>query len=199
VKVGDKVSIYNGNEFGTITVVWGSMYSGKTEELIRRIKRAVFANQKYQLFKPSKDDRYSKDEVKTHYGQGLKAVVVKSSFELLDKIQPDTKIVGIDEGQFFDEDLIYVCQKLKQDYHIDVVVSGLDMNCFGKPYRLMSDLAAISNDCIKLKAVCVDCGKDAYISHILIEDKSGEVVGGADTYVALCEKHYVIKNKKTKT
>lgn len=190
------MSIYNDKEFGSITVIWGSMYSGKTEELIRRIKRSVFANQKYQLFKPTKDDRYSKNEVKTHYGQGLQATVVKNSFELLDNVDLKTKIVGIDEGQFFDDDLIYVCQKLKQEYHIDVVVSGLDMNCFGKPYKLMSELAAISNECIKLKAVCVDCGKDAYVSHILIEDTSGEVVGGSDTYIALCEKDHIIRNSK---
>jgi thymidine kinase len=192
------MSIYNENDFGTITVVWGSMYSGKTQELIRRLKRCVFANQKYQLFKPSKDDRYSKSEVKTHYGEGLDAIVVKNSFDLLEKIDPQVKVVGIDEGQFFDDDLVYVCKKLKSEYHIDVIVSGLDMNCFSKPYKNMMELAAISNDCVKFKAVCTDCGQDAYISHILIEDSSGEVVGSKDIYVALCEKHYFIKNNTKK-
>ena len=188
------MSIYNGNDYGSITVIWGSMYSGKTEELIRRIKRAVFANQQYQIFKPSKDDRYSRDEVKTHYGQGLHATVVKNSFDLLNSIDPKTKIVGIDEGQFFDEDLIFVCKKLKTEQHMDIIISGLDMNCFGNPYKVMSELAAISNHCIKLSAVCIDCGKDAYISHILVDDESGELVGGADTYIALCEKHYNVRN-----
>jgi thymidine kinase len=188
------MSIYNGNDYGSITVIWGSMYSGKTEELIRRLKRAIFANQQYQLFKPLKDDRYSKDEVKTHYGQGLHATVVKNSFELLNSIDPKAKIIGIDEGQFFDEDLIFVCKKLKTEQHMDIIISGLDMNCFGTPYKIMSELAAISNNCVKLNAVCVDCGKDAYISHILVDDTSGELVGGSDTYVALCEKHYSVRN-----
>ena len=190
------MSIFNENKFGNLTVIWGSMYSGKTEELIRRLKRSIIANQKYQLFKPSKDNRYSEKEVKTHYGNGLEALVVKNSFELLQKVEQDTKIIGIDEGQFFDEDIVYVCKKLKSEYHINIIVSGLDMNCFGNPYKNMMELAAISNECIKLRAVCCDCGEDAYISHILIEDKTGEVVGGADTYIALCEKHYLVRNLK---
>lgn len=191
------MSIYNEKDFGTITLIWGSMYSGKTEELIRRLKRAKFAGQKYQLFKPSKDNRYDKTKVKTHYGDGLEAIVVKNSFELLDKIDPECKIIGIDEGQFFDENLVYVCQKLKSEYHMDVIVSGLDMNCFAVPYELMMKLAAISNECIKFKAVCTDCGKDAYISHILIDDNSGEVVGSDGIYIALCEKDY-LKRKANK-
>lgn len=196
------MTIYNGKDFGSITLVWGSMYSGKTEELIRRLKRSGFAGHKYQLFKPLKDDRYDKSKVKTHYGDGLDAVVVKNSFELLDKIDPESKVIGIDEGQFFDDNLVYVCQKLKTEHHMDVIISGLDMNCFGVPYKPMMELAAISNDCIKFKAVCTDCGNDAYISHILIDDESGEVVGSDGVYVALCEKDHMIrtahKDKKFK-
>ncbi len=188
------MSIYNGNNFGSITVIWGSMYSGKTEDLIRRIKRASIANQKYQLFKPKKDSRYSETSVVTHYGQGIDAKVVTNSFELLNFVDLDTKVVGIDEGQFFDEDLVFVCKKLKSEYHIDVIVSGLDMNCFGSPYKVMSELSSISNDCFKLKAICSDCGSDAYISHILISDDTGEVVGGQDFYVSLCEKDFLKRN-----
>jgi Thymidine kinase len=188
------LSIYNNKEFGSITVVWGSMYSGKTEELIRRLKRAQFAGLKYQLFKPAKDDRYGVTKVATHYGNGLDAIVVKNSYELLEKIDPECSVIGIDEGQFFDENLVYVCQELKSKHHIDVIVSGLDMNCFAVPYKNMMELAAISNECIKFKAVCSDCGKDAYISYILIDDNSGEVIGSEGVYIALCEKDYKRRN-----
>lgn len=185
------LTIYNGKDFGSITLNWGSMYSGKTEELQRQMRRAVFAGKKYQLFKPAKDNRYSEDEVVTHYGFGLKATVVKNAKELLEKVEKDTHVVGIDEAQFFDLDLVDVCQILKREYHIDVVVSGLDMKFNGEPFEVTMRLAAIADKCPKFNAVCIKCGKDAYISHRLIRDDTDIVVGSEGVYVALCEKHYL--------
>jgi thymidine kinase len=167
------------------------MYSGKTEELLRQIKRAKIAGKKFQLFKPSKDDRYGIDQVKTHYGFGLEAIVVKNSEDLLDKVDSDTHIIGIDEGQFFDSGLIDVCQILKRQYHVDVIVSGLDLKFNCEPFEVMMNLAALSDKCNKFNAVCVKCGKDAYVSHRLTQDSSDIVVGSEGVYVALCEKHHL--------
>lgn len=185
------MSVYNGKDFGSITLNFGSMYSGKTEELLRQIKRAKIAGKKFQLFKPSKDDRYGIDQVKTHYGFGLEAIVVKDSADLLNKVENDTQVIGIDEGQFFDCDLVSVCQKLKREYHIDVIVSGLDMKFNCEPFEVTMRLAAISDKCNKFNAVCVKCGKDAYVSHRLTQDNSDIVVGSEGVYVALCEKHHL--------
>ena len=190
------MTAFNGNSFGSIEVIWGSMYSGKSEELQRQMDRARYGGKKWQLFKPEKDNRYNEEEVVTHYGKGLKAEVVKSSFEILSKIDKDTKVVGIDEGQFFDYGLIDVCKKLKRDYHIEVYVSGLDMKFNGEPFPVMMELASISNQCKKFQAVCVRCGEDAYISHRLTDDDSDIVVGSEGVYVALCEKHHLLETKK---
>ncbi|MNJ90157.1 Thymidine kinase [compost metagenome] len=185
------MSVYNGKDFGSIIVNWGSMYSGKTEELLRLIKRANFAGKKFQLFKPAKDDRYDINQVKTHYGFGLEAIVVKDSLELLQKVDKDVQVIGIDEAQFFGCDLVEVCQKLKREYHIDVIISGLDMKFNCEPFEVMMKLAAISDKCTKFSAVCVKCGKDAYVSHRITEDNDDIVVGSEGVYVALCEKHHL--------
>lgn len=184
------------NDYGSLTVIWGSMYSGKSEELQRQMDRAKYGGKKYQLFKPSKDNRYSEDDVVTHYGKGLKAQVVKDSFELLSKVDKDTTVIGIDEGQFFDFGLIEVCKVLKRDFHVDIYISGLDMKFNGEPFPLMMELAAISNQCTKFQAVCVKCGEDAYISHRLTDDDSDIVVGSNGVYVALCEKHHFEEKNK---
>lgn len=188
------MTVFNGNGFGSIEVIWGSMYSGKSEELQRQMDRAKYGGKKWQLFKPKKDNRYHDEEVVTHYGKGLKAEVVSNSFEILSSVHKDTKVVGIDEGQFFDYGLIDVCKKLKRDYHIEVYISGLDMKFNGEPFPVMMELAAISNQCRKIQAVCVKCGENAYISHRLTDDDSDIVVGSEGVYVALCEKHH-LENK----
>lgn len=187
------MTIANRKDFGSITVCWGSMFSGKSEELLRQMKRAKIGGKKYQLFKPKKDDRYSNNEVVTHYGLGIKCNVVKDAKEILDIVDKDTYVIGIDEGQFFDDELIDVCQKLKREYHIDVVVSGLDMKFNGEPFEVMMKLAAISDKCNKYNAVCVECGKNAYISHRLVDDDSDIIVGSDGVYIALCEKHHLEK------
>lgn len=191
------MTVYNRKDFGSINVNWGSMYSGKTEELLRQIKRATFAGKKFQLFKPSKDDRYGIDQVKTHYGFGLEAIVVKDSAELLSKVEKDTQVIGIDEGQFFDQGIVEVCQKLKREYHIDVIISGLDLKFNCEPFEVMMRLAALSDKCTKFNAVCVICGKDAYVSHRLTKDESDIVIGSEGVYSALCEKHHLEENSKS--
>jgi thymidine kinase len=190
------MTIENGKDFGSITVNWGSMYSGKTEELLRLIRRSTFAGKKYQLFKPARDDRYDKEKVSTHYGFGIEATIVKDSADLLSKVDKDTQLVGIDEGQFFDDNLIDVCQKLKREYHVDVIISGLDMTFAGEPFELMAHLAAIADKAPKFNAVCVKCGEDAYISHRLTKDDAKIVVGSEGVYVALCEKHHIEEEGK---
>lgn len=192
------MTIFNRKDFGTITVNWGSMYSGKTEELLRQIRRASIGGKKYQLFKPLKDDRYSQTEATTHYGFGLEAIVVKDAEELFKHVDKDTHLIGIDEGQFFDMNLVEVCQRLKKEYHIDIIISGLDMKFNGEPFDVMKELAAISNDSKKFQAVCVQCGNDAYISHRLINDETDIVVGSSGVYVALCERHHIVELEKRK-
>lgn len=189
------MTFYNKKDFGSITVNWGSMFSGKSEELLRQIKRAKIGGKKYQLFKPKKDDRYSEDEVVTHYGFGIKAIVVNNANEILELIEKDSHVIGIDEGQFFGDELVQVCQTLKKEFHMDVVVSGLDMKFNGEPFEVMMNLAAISDKCPKFNAVCVECGEDAYISHRLTEDGEDIVVGSEGIYIALCEKHHLEKRK----
>jgi len=174
------------------------MYSGKTEELLRQLRRAEFGGKKYQLFKPAKDDRYSETEATTHYGFGMEANVVKDSEELYSKVDKDTHVVGIDEGKFFDKGLTEICQRLKREYHVDVIVSGLDMKFNGEPFEVMMNLAAIAKDSKKFQAVCVNCGEDAYISHRLINDNTDIVVGSQGVYVALCEKHHLAETEKRK-
>ena len=189
------MTAFNNKEFGSITVNFGGMYSGKTEELQRQIKRKKIAGKKYQIFKPLTDNRYSEDKVVTHYGYELDALVVKNANEILERIEKDTEVIGIDEVQFFNKDIIEVCQKLKREYHVDIIISGLDMKFNGEPFEVTALLAAISDKCIKFNAVCVKCGEDAYISHRIINNNDDIVVGSEGMYVALCEKDWLKENK----
>lgn len=176
---------------GELHVDWGSMFSGKTEELIKRVRRAEYANKNVQVFKPRIDDRYAKTAVMTHVGDAIEATIVNSSKELLATVNCDTDLVAIDEGQFFDEDLIEVILIMKRHMEIDVVVSGLDMWSTGEPIMMMAKLAAIANTVTKHRAVCMDTGRDAYISYAKIEKTSDVVVGGSESYMALCEEAFL--------
>lgn len=173
---------------GCIEVICGSMFSGKTEELIRRLKRAQFANQKIEIFKPVTDNRYSDVDVVSHDLHSIKSKPISSPSEML-SIAPDTQVVGIDEAQFFDHSLVDVAQKLA-DSGIRVIIAGLDTDYLGKPFGPMPDLLAIAEDVQKVHAICVKCGNLANHSHRLSKSNELVVLGEKDIYEPLCRKCY---------
>lgn len=175
-----------------LELVVGSMYSGKSEELIRRIKRAKIANIKFQLFKPEIDNRYSKTEIVTHdKSSTFEAQTVKDATHLLSLVEKDTKVVGIDEVQFFDKSIVGVIETLNKN-GIRVIASGLDMYSSGEPFGEIGTLMAKAKYVTKLHAVCVYCGENAYISLAIsnnqeTNDKSTIKIGSTGEYVAVCE------------
>lgn len=175
---------------GIIEVNWGSMFSGKTEELFRRVRRARISGKNIRLYKPKVDERYSKDEIVTHYGDKFKCTVIEDIREILSDDLTNIDMIGIDEGQFCGDQLIDVCKELKYK-GIDVVVSGLDMWSTGEPILNMALLSAIANKSNKHHAVCVKTGKDAYISHSLVSKDTDVLVGGTDRYIAVCEEEHL--------
>ena len=174
----------NNKKSGCIEVICGSMFSGKTEELIRRLRRAQFANQKTAIFKPVLDNRYSEDDVVSHDANSIKAVPIKSPAEMLE-VDAGVKVIGIDEAQFFDESIVQVVLFLaKRGFR--VVVAGLDMDYLGKPFGPMPSLMAIADDVQKVHAICVKCGGLAMHSHRLSKNKDLVVLGEKDVYEPLC-------------
>lgn len=169
---------------GTIEVVCGSMFSGKTEELIRRMKRAQFAKQKVEIFKPSIDVRYSEQEVVSHNHNAIMSTPVESSTSIL-LLAEDVEVVGIDEAQFFDMGIIDVCRKLAAK-GIRVIVAGLDMDYKGVPFGPMPALMAIADDVYKAHAICVRCGSLANFSHRTVESNRQVLLGETETYEPLC-------------
>lgn len=176
---------------GTIEVVCGSMFSGKTEELMRRLKRAQYAKQKIQVFKPVIDQRYSVDHVQSHDANRVLSIPVTSAKEILEKVDDNTRIVGIDEAQFFDDAIVEVAQKLAYR-GTRVICAGLDMDFRGQPFGPMPKLLAVAEHVTKLSAVCVVCGAPATRSQRIIAATSSPdpeaqvVVGAHDTYEARC-------------
>ncbi len=164
------------------------MFSGKTEELIRRLKRAQFANQKIAIFKPSIDVRYSEVEVVSHDLHSIKSTPVASAHYILD-LPSDTQVVGIDEAQFFDDEIIDVCQELA-NRGLRVIVAGLDTDFLGKPFGPMPSLMAIAEDVQKVHAICVKCGNLANHSHRLSRSADLVVLGEKDIYEPLCRECY---------
>lgn len=150
---------------GWIEVICGSMFSGKTEELIRRLKRAQFARQRVEIFKPKIDIRYSEEEVVSHDANSIRSTPVENSGNIL-LLTGEVDVVGIDEAQFFDANIVAVCQKLA-DSGIRVIVAGLDMDFLGKPFGPMPQLMAIAEYVTKVHAICVHCGNIAQHSHRL--------------------------------
>lgn len=174
----------NHKKCGCIEVVCGSMFSGKTEELIRRLRRAQFANQKIEIFKPRVDNRYSDVEVVSHDFHSIKSRPVESAEEMLD-IAADVEVVGIDEAQFFGAELVDVCQTLA-DKGVRVIVAGLDTDYLGKPFGPMPMLMAVAEDVQKVHAICVKCGNLANHSHRLSKSRDLVVLGEKDIYEPLC-------------
>ena len=173
---------------GRIEVVCGSMFSGKTEELIRRIKRAVFARQRVEIFKPSIDTRYSDEEVVSHDRNAIRSTIVDTSASIL-LLASDVDVVGIDEAQFLDEGLVGVCNELAER-GVRVIIAGLDMDFKGVPFGPMPALCAIADDVTKVHAICVRCGSLAYVSHRLVSDDKRVLLGEKAQYEPLCRECY---------
>ena len=174
----------NHKKTGCIEVVCGSMFSGKTEELIRRLRRAQFANQQIAIFKPAVDNRYSDVEVVSHDFHKISSTPISSPSEML-KVGPEIEVVGIDEAQFFDESLVEVCQTLA-GRGVRVIVAGLDMDYLGAPFGPMPRLMAVAEDVQKVHAICVKCGNLATYSHRLSKSKDLVLLGEKDVYEPLC-------------
>jgi thymidine kinase len=164
------------------------MFSGKTEELIRRMKRAKFARQKVEIFKPSIDTRYSEEDVVSHDQQHIPSTPVDSSAALL-LLAGDIDVVGIDEAQFFDQGLVAVCNELA-NRGVRVIVAGLDMDFKGEPFGPMPALCAVADDVTKVHAICVKCGALAYLSHRLVSNDRRVLLGEKDEYEPLCRECY---------
>lgn len=184
---------------GTLHVDWGGMYSGKTESMIRKIRRAQYANKKVQVFKPTRDDRHEDQErVISHSKDQVEAISVADAYKLLLCIDKDTDVVAIDEAQFFDNFLMDAILALKRVRGVDVIISGLDMWSTGDPVILMAKLAAIANTVEKHQAVCNDTGMDAYISYCFVDKQDNVLVGGSESYIALSEEAFLRREEETK-
>ena len=173
---------------GRIEVVCGSMFSGKTEELIRRMKRAKFAKQKVEIFKPAIDTRYSDVNVVSHDQTAIPSTPVDTSSTIL-LLSSDIDVVGIDEAQFLDNGLVEVCNELA-NRGVRVIVAGLDMDFKGIPFGPMPALCAIADDVTKVHAICVRCGSLAYLSHRLVQNDKRVLLGEKMEYEPLCRDCY---------
>jgi thymidine kinase len=175
---------------GWIEVIAGSMFSGKSEELIRRLRRAKIARLKVQVFKPEIDLRYSRDHIVSHSEMRHESRVAHTAAEILAQVEPDTQVVGIDEGQFFDNDLVEVANTLAAR-GLRVIVAGLDQDYTGKPFEPMPQLLAVAEYITKTHAICVRCGQPANYSQRTVEVEGQVVVGAADAYEARCRRCFV--------
>jgi thymidine kinase len=173
---------------GRIEVVCGSMFSGKTEELIRRLKRAKFAKQRVEIFKPSIDVRYSEEEVVSHDQNSIMSTPIDSSSSIL-LLANDIDVIGIDEAQFLDEGLVDVCNQLA-NRGVRVIIAGLDMDYRGVPFGPIPGLCAIADEVTKVHAICVKCGALAYVSHRLVESDKRVLLGETQEYEPLCRDCY---------
>ena len=186
------------SEPGTFTVITGSMFSGKSEELIRLIRRSLYAKKKVQVFKSALDDRWDTTSVITHTGVQLEAVAVKNTEELRKLLKPDTHIIGIEEVQFFDEKIVPLCEELVQKGK-SVIAAGLDQDFRAKPFGVMPILLALADEVIKLRAICMKCGKVASRTQRIINGRAAKwdhpiiLIGAAETYEARCRKCHEIR------
>ena len=183
---------YRGQRSGWIEVICGSMFSGKTEELIRRLNRAKIANQKVQIFKPLKDDRYHQTAVVSHNENAIESTPIAQSTDIYTNIQ-DVNVVGVDEAQFFDSQIVEVCQKLAIS-GVRVVVAGLDMDFRGEPFGPIPNLLAVAEYITKVHAICPHCGSLATHSYRLTEETDTVVLGEKDKYEPRCRICYKMGN-----
>jgi thymidine kinase len=182
---------------GSIEVVCGSMFSGKTDELIRRMRRAVIARQKVQVFKPAIDVRYAVEKVTSHAGADFDAIPVEKATDIYAKLDTDTTVVGVDEAQFFDDGIIEVTRKLAER-GIRVLVAGLDQDFRAEPFGPMPVLMAEAEHVDKLQAICMVCGDPASRTQRLVNGKPARyddpvvIVGASEMYEARCRKHHEV-------
>jgi thymidine kinase len=182
---------------GSIEVICGSMFSGKTDELIRRLVRATIAKQKVQVFKPAIDVRYAAEKVTSHAGSDFAAIPVEKSSEIIAKLDEDTTVVGIDEAQFMDQDVVRVAQELAE-LGKRVLVAGLDMDFRGEPFGPMPVLMSKAERVDKLHAICMVCGEEASRTQRLVNGKPARyddpvvIVGAAELYEARCRLHHEV-------
>jgi len=182
---------------GSVEVVTGSMFCGKTEETIRRLRRATIAKQKVQVFKPKIDSRYAEEKVTSHAGHNFDALPINKAAEIFNNLNTDTTVVAIDEAQFFDEEIIPISQELAEK-GIRVLIAGLDMDFRGEPFGPMPTLIAQAEKVDKLHAICVVCGEDASRTQRLVDGKPARyddpvvIVGASELYEARCRKHHEV-------
>ncbi|HKS11089.1 MAG TPA: thymidine kinase [Pyrinomonadaceae bacterium] len=175
---------------GWVEVIAGSMFSGKSEELIRRLRRARIARQKVQVFKPELDSRFSDNHIVSHSEMRHESANSRSASEIMAKVDPDTEVVGIDEGQFFDNDLVQVANELARR-GVRVIIAGLDQDYTGKPWEPMPQLLAIAEYITKTHAICMKCGQPANYSQRTFESEERVAVGASDKYEARCRRCFV--------
>jgi len=185
------------HSMGSIEIVCGSMFCGKTEELIRRLRRATIARQRVQVFKPILDNRYQLEKVTSHAGSNFDAQPVRTTGEILSALEAGTTVVGIDEAQFFDESLVDVVEVLANQ-EIRVIVAGLDMDFRGEPFGCMPRLMAMAERVDKLQAICMVCGEPASRTQRLVNGRPARyddpvvIVGAAELYEARCRRHHQV-------
>jgi len=172
------------NRGGWIEVICGSMFSGKTEELIRRLNRARIARQKVEIFKPHIDKRYSEEDVVSHNANAIRSIPVESASQILFYAN-EFDVIGIDEAQFFDSELTSVCTQLANQ-GVRVIVAGLDMDFLGNPFGPMPQLLSIAEYVTKVHAICMQCGNLAHVSHRIVDGEKLVLLGETDSYEPLC-------------
>jgi thymidine kinase len=170
---------------GWIEVICGSMFSGKSEELIRRLRRAEIAQQRVQIFKPKLDSRFSEDHIVSHSDMKMKSQIVSRAAEILEVLDPRTQVIGIDEGQFFDPELVSVCDRMA-DLGKRVIVAGLDQDYRGRPFDPMPQLLAVAEYITKTLAICMRCGAPANRTQRTVGNEERVLLGATDSYEARC-------------
>ena len=191
------------HESGRIEVICGSMFCGKTEELIRRVRRAIIARQKVKVFKPKIDDRYGIQSITSHTGQSVDAIAVDAARDILELANGETTVVAIDEAQFFDGAIVDVVQRLVDQHNIRVIVAGLDTDFRGEPFGAMPLLLSIAEEVVKLHAICVVCGEAASRTQRLVNSEPAAyddpiiLVGAQESYEARCRRHHQLRPAKS--
>jgi len=182
---------------GWIEVICGSMFSGKSEELIRRVRRVQIAKKKVQVFKPTIDDRYDVQYIYSHNGTKVEAINIAKSKEILETVEPDTEVVAIDEAQFYGDDIVLICQKLA-DKGKRIIIAGLDQDFRGEPFGPIPKLLAIAEEIDKLQAICIICGNIASRTQRLVNGQPAKysdptiLIGAKESYEARCRKCHVV-------
>ncbi|MDO9546151.1 MAG: thymidine kinase [Pelolinea sp.] len=182
---------------GSVEVICGSMFSGKTEEMIRRLRRARIAKQNVQVFKPTIDIRYNAEKVTSHAGIDFEATPVQKAFEIKENLKPETTVVGIDEAQFFDDAIVQVIEELA-DLGMRVIVTGLDMSFRGDPFGCIPIIMSKADHVVKLHAICMVCGEPASRTQRLVDGRPAHyddpivIVGAEELYEARCRKHHEV-------